>query len=133
METKAVFQPALLPGGSRGRFRAPDYGQSRNVDGLGEPRLTVHSRAVWSKIKAVYFTRGHMRFMLAIVCLFACVTSSQAQNGVSNVRDGNGNIVRDTGMNPVRSQGSANNPNGSTMNAAAPTANNSRPNKKTNN
>jgi hypothetical protein len=93
----------------------------------------MHSRAVWSKIKAVYFTRGHMRFMLAIVCLFACVTSSQAQNGVSNVRDGNGNIVRDTGMNPVRSQGSANNPNGSTMNAAAPTANNSRPNKKTNN
>jgi hypothetical protein len=132
METKAAFHRPLARR-SWGRFPAADYGQSRTVPGfLEERRLTVHSRAAWSKDKALYFMRGHMRFMLAIVCLFACVTSSQAQSGVSNVRDGNGNIVRDTGMNPARSQGSANNPNESTMNVAAPTANNSRPNKKTN-
>jgi hypothetical protein len=44
-----------------------------------------------------------MRFTLAIFCMFACCTSALAQSGVSNVRDGNGNLIRNTGMNPVRS------------------------------
>jgi hypothetical protein len=51
-----------------------------------------------------------MRFTLAIFCMFACCTSAMAQYGVSNARDGNGNLIRNTGMNPVRgfSQGPAN-------------------------
>jgi hypothetical protein len=74
-----------------------------------------------------------MKLWLVVVCLVACETSSQAQNGISNVRDGNGNIVRNTGMNPVRGQGSFSNPNGPpTMNVPAPTATNSRLNMKTN-
>jgi hypothetical protein len=50
-----------------------------------------------------------MRFTLAIFCMFACCTSAMAQYGVSNARDGNGNLIRNTGMNPVRgfSQGPA--------------------------
>jgi hypothetical protein len=44
-----------------------------------------------------------MRFTLAIFCIFACGTSALAQYGVSNVRDSNGNLVRNTGVNPVRS------------------------------
>jgi hypothetical protein len=50
-----------------------------------------------------------MRFTLAIFCMFACGTSAMAQYGVSNARDGNGNLIRNTGMNPVRgfSQGPA--------------------------
>jgi hypothetical protein len=44
-----------------------------------------------------------MRFTLAIFCIFACGTSALAQYGVSNIRDSNGNLVRNTGVNPVRS------------------------------
>jgi hypothetical protein len=45
-----------------------------------------------------------MRFILAIFCVLACGTSAlaQAQYGVTNTRDGNGNLIRNTGMNPVR-------------------------------
>jgi len=51
-----------------------------------------------------------MRFTLAIFCMFACGTSAMAQYGVSNARDGNGNLIRNTGMHPARgfSQGPAN-------------------------
>jgi hypothetical protein len=63
-----------------------------------------------------------MRFTLAIFCMFACGTSALAQYGVSNVRDSNGNLIRNTGMNPVRSSPAPVNtivaPN---MNAPAPT------------
>ena len=54
------------------------------------------------------------RFTLAIVCMFACGASALAQNGISNARDANGNLIRSTGMNPVRSFGqpSVNNLNG---------------------
>lgn len=70
-----------------------------------------------------------MRFTLVIVCMAACATTAQAQYGVSNARDGNGNLIRDTGMNPVRgfTQGPANylgptsNLNGPITNAPGPT------------
>jgi hypothetical protein len=50
-------------------------------------------------------SEGKMRFTLAIFCILACGTSAlaQAQYGVTNTRDGNGNLMRNTGMNPVRS------------------------------
>ncbi len=68
-----------------------------------------------------------MRFTLAIFwaifCMFACGTSALAQYGVSNARDGNGNLIRNTGMNPVRgsNQAPANNLNGPISNAPSPT------------
>lgn len=68
-----------------------------------------------------------MRFTLAIFwtvfCMFACGTSALAQYGVSNARDGNGNLIRNTGMNPVRgsNQAPANNLNGPISNAPGPT------------
>ncbi|HWF46906.1 MAG TPA: hypothetical protein VG168_07875 [Bryobacteraceae bacterium] len=45
-----------------------------------------------------------MKFAWAMFCLLACLTSvtAQAQNGVSNVRDANGNLVRNNGLNPTR-------------------------------
>jgi hypothetical protein len=62
-----------------------------------------------------------MRFTLAIFCILACGTSAlaQAQYGVTNTRDGNGNQMRNTGMNPVRS---SNQPvgNGPLMNVPRP-------------
>ena len=68
-----------------------------------------------------------MRFTLAIFwaifCMFVCGTSALAQYGVSNARDGNGNLIRNTGMNPVRgsNQAPANNLNGPISNAPSPT------------
>jgi len=70
-----------------------------------------------------------MRFTLAIFCMLACGTSAMAQYGVSTARDGNGNLVRNSGMNPVRgfSQGPANylgpptGLNGPITNAPSPT------------
>jgi hypothetical protein len=38
-----------------------------------------------------------MRFALTILCLIAGATSAVAQNGISNQRDGYGNLVRSTG------------------------------------
>jgi hypothetical protein len=48
-----------------------------------------------------------MRIISAIVCLVALTTSAAAQYGVSNARDGNGNLVHDNGMNPSRNYGQA--------------------------
>jgi hypothetical protein len=50
-----------------------------------------------------------MRFLLTIFCVLACATSALAQYGVSNVRDANGNLIRNTGMTPPKgfSQGPA--------------------------
>jgi hypothetical protein len=65
-----------------------------------------------------------MRFRLAIVvCMFACCTSALAQNGITNTRDGYGNLVRNTGMNPVRgtNQAPGNNPNGAITSTLGPT------------
>ena len=59
-----------------------------------------------------------MRLPLAIFCIFLCGTSVQAQNGVSNVRDGNGNLIRNAGA-AARGQGSGSNVNGPTMNVPA--------------
>ena len=56
-----------------------------------------------------------MKLPLAIFCIFLCGTSVQAQNGVSNVRDGNGNLVRNAGT-AARGQGPGSNVNGPTMN-----------------
>jgi hypothetical protein len=52
-----------------------------------------------------------MRFALAIFCMLACATSALAQYGISNTRDGNGNLIRNTGINPARgiNQGPINN------------------------
>ena len=63
-----------------------------------------------------------MRFVLIIFCVFACgTTSALAQNGVKNVRDSYGNLVRNTGMNPVRGSNHppTNNPNGAVGSAPA--------------
>jgi hypothetical protein len=70
-----------------------------------------------------------MRFTLAIFCMFACGTSAMAQYGVSNARDGNGNLIRNTSMHPARgfSKGPANylgppsNLNGPITNVLGPT------------
>ena len=43
-----------------------------------------------------------MRITLAVICLVACSGSAFAQYGVSNARDGNGNLIRNSGMNPGR-------------------------------
>ncbi len=59
-----------------------------------------------------------MKFTLTIFCMFAYATSALAQYGVTNVRDRYGNLVRDTGMNPVRGQGPVSN-----LNAPPPTMN----------
>jgi hypothetical protein len=62
-----------------------------------------------------------MRIIVAIACVFALITPAAAQYGVSNARDGNGNLVRDNGMNPSRNYGQApvNNVNNA-VNRAAP-------------
>jgi hypothetical protein len=63
-----------------------------------------------------------MRLVLAIFCMSVCGTSALAQSGVKNVRDSYGNIVRNTGINPVRgSNQSPNNPNGSVGSAPVQT------------
>ncbi|WP_156438650.1 hypothetical protein [Bradyrhizobium valentinum] len=43
-----------------------------------------------------------MKITLAVLCLVACSSSALAQYGVSNARDGNGNLIRNSGMNPGR-------------------------------
>jgi hypothetical protein len=66
-----------------------------------------------------------MRFsFLVIFCLLACNNAAWAQSGVSNRRDGNGNLVRDNGVTLPGgvNQGSVN--NGAIRNAPMqPTAN----------
>jgi hypothetical protein len=67
-------------------------------------------------------SEGQMRFTLAIFCIVACGTSAlaQAQYGVTNTRDGNGNLIRNTGMNPVRSSNQPPVGNGPLMNVPRP-------------
>ena len=75
-----------------------------------------------------------MRFTLAIVCMLACAASALAQNGITNTRDGSGNLVRNTGMNPVRgsNQAPGSSPNGAITSTLGPTTPiNSRSNKAT--
>lgn len=43
-----------------------------------------------------------MRTVLSILCLLASTIAASAQYGVSNARDGNGNLVRSSGMNAPR-------------------------------
>jgi hypothetical protein len=62
-----------------------------------------------------------MKHILALACLLACLTPANAQYGVSNARDGSGNLIRDNGMNqprnlaqpPVNNLGAPNNRPGS--------------------
>lgn len=39
---------------------------------------------------------------IAMLCLLGCVSPASAQYGVSNARDGSGNLIRDTGVNSIR-------------------------------
>ncbi len=39
---------------------------------------------------------------VAILCLLGCMGPASAQYGVSNARDGSGNLIRDTGANSIR-------------------------------
>ena len=54
--------------------------------------------------------------------MVACGTSAFAQYGVSNARDGNGNLVRNNGMNPLRgsNQAPVNSTNGPISNVPTP-------------
>jgi hypothetical protein len=54
-----------------------------------------------------------MKLTLAVFWLLAGTVAAAAQYGVSNARDGNGNLIRDNGMKPTRSfdQVPVNNPN----------------------
>ena len=65
-----------------------------------------------------------MKFAIVILCMFACAASAKAQNGITNTRDSSGNLVRNTGMNPVRgpNQVPGNNPNGNVTSTLGPTA-----------
>jgi hypothetical protein len=64
-----------------------------------------------------------MRITLTAICLMGCITAALAQNNISNPRDSYGNIVRNTGMNPVRNSGQpqGNNVNGAVGSAPAAT------------
>jgi hypothetical protein len=63
-----------------------------------------------------------MRFIPVIIWIFACGCSASAQS-VNVKRDASGNVVRDTGMNPVRGsvQSSANSPDRAIREGVAPT------------
>ncbi len=43
-----------------------------------------------------------IRAGIAMLCLLGCVSPASAQYGVSNARDGSGNLIRDTGVNSIR-------------------------------
>jgi hypothetical protein len=64
-----------------------------------------------------------MRFTLAIVCMLGCAAPALAQNGITNTRDGSGNLVRNTGMNPVRgsNQAPGTSPSGTITSTLGPT------------
>jgi hypothetical protein len=59
-------------------------------------RSSVYSAHRMSKARTV------MKLTLAIFCMLTFITTASAQYGVSNARDGNGNLIRDTGLNPAR-------------------------------
>jgi hypothetical protein len=67
--------------------------------------------------------RGQMRLILAICCVIAWSASAPAQTGVTNPRDANGNLIRNTGMNPVRGSSPAivSNPGGTVRSTLGPT------------
>lgn len=44
-----------------------------------------------------------MKLIVLMLCSLGMTTSAMAQYGVSNARDGNGNLVRNSGMNSARS------------------------------
>lgn len=64
-----------------------------------------------------------MRYALAIFCMLACATSALAQSGISNARDGNGNLIRNTGTVRGINQGPINNGPISSAPAQPPTTN----------
>ena len=70
-----------------------------------------------------------MKFILAIVCV-SIVTTASAQNGISNARDGNGNLIRNSGLNPNRTvdQMSGNNLNNPRLPIATNPVQKPRPN-----
>jgi hypothetical protein len=43
-----------------------------------------------------------MKFMAVVFFLLGSVTGAAAQYGVSNARDGGGNLIRDRGLNSTR-------------------------------
>lgn len=63
-----------------------------------------------------------MKLIVLMLCLLGTATSAMAQYGVSNARDGNGNLIRNSGMNPARSfdQPPVNNFKGTPATPAAP-------------
>jgi hypothetical protein len=63
-----------------------------------------------------------MKITLALLCI-ACAAPAAAQNGITNTRDGSGNLVRNTGLSPVRggSQAPSNNPNATINSTLGPT------------
>jgi len=63
-----------------------------------------------------------MKVTLALLCM-ACAAPAWAQNGITNTRDGSGNLVRNTGLNPVRggSPATGNNPNTTIKSTLGPT------------
>jgi hypothetical protein len=65
-----------------------------------------------------------MKVTLAVFWLLACITAAAAQYGVSNARDGSGNLIRDNGMKPTRTfdQAPVNNPNGANRTPPRPAA-----------
>jgi hypothetical protein len=65
-----------------------------------------------------------MKVILAVFWLLACITAAAAQYGVSNARDGNGNLIRDNGMKPTRNfdQVPVNSSNGSNRALPRPAA-----------
>jgi hypothetical protein len=73
------------------------------ADQVSRSRLAVHFGASCSTVMRRTPGEGQMRFTLAILCTFACGTSALAQYGVSNARDGSGNLIRSTGSNEVKS------------------------------
>ena len=66
-----------------------------------------------------------MKITLAVLCLVACTSPALAQYGVSNARDGNGNLIRNSGMNPARNYDRApvNNLNGPIKQTITPVPN----------
>ena len=68
--------------------------------------------------------RIKMKGMSVVLFLLGSVTGAAAQYGVSNARDGNGNLIRDRGVNSTRTydQSPVNNSNNSTNRNAPATS-----------
>jgi hypothetical protein len=101
-----------------------------------ECRLAVQLKRLPYMMAMLVKLRGHMRVVLSVVLTISCMlggaTAVPAQNGITIVRDGNGNLVRNTGQNSVRGPGQVygNNQNAaptSTLGPTTPTNSRSRP------